>query len=168
MQEDQTESHHNLFKMKTILIDGNNLIHKIPSVKALFLKDKNASRLALLETIKSKISRTDKLIIVFDGHGSSKKADIIYSENITADEIIRKKIEAFGDYKKLKVVSSDYGITNLAKECGCEVMKSEDFWKSINKTIMPAGKDNINQNYIYDKPETMSRKDFDEYKKHFT
>ena len=88
--------------MKTILIDGNNLIHKIPAVKSLFLKDKNASQLALLEAVKSKISRTDKLIIVFDGHGSFKKAEVIHSDKITADEIIRKKIEAFGDYKKLK------------------------------------------------------------------
>lgn len=154
--------------MKTILIDGNNLIHKIPAVKSLFLKDKNASQLALLEAVKSKISRTDKLIIVFDGHGSFKKADVIHSEKLTADEIIRKKIEAFGDYKKLKVVSSDYEITNLGKVCGCEVMKSEDFWKSINKIMTPSGKDNINQNYTYDKPESMSKKDFNEFKKHFS
>lgn len=154
--------------MKTILIDGNNLIHKIPSVKSLFLKDKNASQLALLESVKSKLSRTDKLIIVFDGFGSFKKAGIIFSGKITADEVIRNKIESFGDYKKLKVVSSDYGITNLAKECGCDVMKSEEFWKSINKENSDPGNDNINQNYIYDKPETMSRKDFNEFKKYFT
>ena len=73
--------------MKTLLIDGNNLIHKIPAVKSLFLKDKNASQLALLEAVKSKISRTDKLIIVFDGHGSFKKAEVIHSDNFPSYKV---------------------------------------------------------------------------------
>jgi len=67
------------------------------------------------------------------------------------------------------VVSSDYGITNLAKMCGCEVKKSEDFWKELNSPSSSKNK-SINQ-LLYkngEKPDRITKKELDEFKKYFT
>lgn len=157
--------------MKTIIIDGNNLIHKINHLKNLFLKDKEAAQAALIETVKSHIPRTSKVIFVFDGFGKIKKSDVIFSSQITADEVIREQIENFKSKGQHKIVSSDQEIINFAKVCGCEIQKSEDFWNELNKKDSPTEGKNLNQNYIYDdleKPGRMSKKEIDEFKKLFT
>ncbi len=102
--------------MKTIIIDGNNLIHKIPHLKNLFSTDKESAMLALIESVKVRIHGNEKAVFVFDGYGNIKRSDVIFSNEITADEVIRKRIENFPDHRKLKIVSSDTGITNLAKD----------------------------------------------------
>ena len=96
-----------------------------------------------------------------------KKSNVLFSEKDTADNIIRKKIEKFGDHKKLKVVSSDNEIISLAKVCGCIIQKSEEFWKGINSVKSPTEKDNINELYI-EKPNNISKKDMDFFKKQFS
>ncbi|MEP7146605.1 MAG: NYN domain-containing protein [bacterium] len=157
--------------MKTIIIDGNNLIHKVPHFKALFIKNKEAAQVSLIETVNSRITKSEKTEFVFDGHGGIKKSGVTFSNDLTADELIRKKIETFGDHKKLKIISSDNNITGLAKICGAEIQKSEDFWKEINRTNSVTAGKNINQNYIYDekeKPGRPGKKDVDEFKKYFT
>lgn len=157
--------------MKTLIIDSNNLIYKIPHLKNLFIKDKESAQIALVESVKSGSGKGYRLIFVFDGFGSIKNPEVLYSNKLTADEIIRTKIENFKDCKKLKIVSSDHGITDLARICGCEVQRSEDFWKEISKGKSVTSGKNINQNFIYDKlekPERMSKKEIDEFKKYFT
>lgn len=157
--------------MKTIIIDSNNLIHKIPVLKNLFLKDKEAAQLALIESVKARSGKNEKIIFVFDGFGKIKNPNAIYSNNTTADEVIRKRIENFSNFKQLKIVSSDNEILNLAKVCGCDFRKSEEFWDELNgKKSLYEGK-NINQNYLYDKPEKpdrMNKKDIGEFKKYFS
>jgi len=155
----------------TILIDGNNLIHKIPHLKKLFLKDMESAQLALIETIKSQKSKVDKIMIIFDGSGKINKPEVIYSKEITADEVIRNKIENFTNSKLLKIVSSDHEIINFAKVCGCQVMRSEDFWKKLSSDKSPTEGKDINQNYIYEeleKPERLSKKEIDEFKRYFS
>ncbi|MEO8665880.1 MAG: NYN domain-containing protein [Ignavibacteria bacterium] len=159
--------------MKTIIIDGNNLLHKIPHLKNLFLKDKESAQVSLIETIRSRLNKNEKAIFVFDGHGSVKKSGVTFSNDVTADELIRKKIEAFEDHKKLKVISSDNNISGLAKTCGAEVQRSEDFWNELNRTDPFTKGKNINQNYLYDKddkekPKRMNKREAEEFKKYFT
>ncbi len=157
--------------MKTIIIDGNNLIHKVQRLKLLFEKDKESAQLSLIESIKVRLSKSEKTLIVFDGFGGIKRSDIIYSNNHTADEVIRLKIEKSKEPKKLKVISSDKYITDFAKVCGCEIQNSEDFWIGINQSNLNTSGKNINQNYEYDKPEKpdrISKKEVDEFKKYFS
>lgn len=157
--------------MKTIIIDGNNLIHKVEKFKRQFLKDKEAAQIAMIEAVKAHLRKNEKAIFVFDGFGNLKKPDIIFSNEITADEVIRKTIEKFKNPKLLKVVSSDHNIIDFAKVCGCVILKSEDFWKELKTGNSPTEGKNINQNYIYDKlekPERMSKREIDEFKKYFT
>jgi len=109
-----------------------------------------------------------KLIFVFDGFGNIRKNNVYYSGKISADEVIRKYIEENYDKRTLTVVSSDAEIQRLAKVCGCEVKKSEDFWKELNPS--PTKRKNINQ-LLYkegEKPDRISKKELEEFKKYFT
>jgi len=158
--------------MNTIIIDGNNLLHKIPAFKKSFSTSPDNTRRTLVEAVKGRVKIKAKIIFVFDGYSDDKVQNVIYSGTKTADDVIRKFIEENYNQHSIKVVSSDNEITSLAKVCGCEVSSSEKFWEEINSSSPTKGK-NINQLYIYDKsekekPNGMSRKDFNEYLKHFT
>ncbi|MBS1515874.1 MAG: NYN domain-containing protein [Bacteroidetes bacterium] len=156
--------------MNTIIIDGNNLLHKIPSFKKSFSANPDSTRRTLVEAVKGRIKNKAKIIFVFDGHCDDRIQNVIFSGAKTADEVIRKFIEDNYDKNSIKVVSSDREITSLAKVCGCEVSTSEKFWEEINSISLTKGK-NINQLYLYDKsekPNGISRKDFNEFLKHFT
>ena len=154
--------------MKTIIVDSNNLIHKISEIKKLFLESPESAQLTLVESVKSKVNKNYKLIFVFDGFGNIRKNNVYYSGKISADEVIRKYIEDNYDKKTLTVVSSDAEIQRLAKVCGCEVKKSEDFWRELNPS--PTKNKNINQLLYKDgeKPDRISKKELEEFKKYFT
>ncbi|MCX6161907.1 MAG: NYN domain-containing protein [Ignavibacteriae bacterium] len=155
--------------MKTVIIDGNNLMHKMPNLKSRLKDNPETARLSLTETVKSKIKKGEKVIFVFDGFGGMiKSKDIIFSGCKTADEIIRKYIEDNYRKNEIKVVSSDMEILRLAKVCGCEIMKSEDYISEI-RIAGDKGK-NINHLFINDseKPDGMSKKDFEYFKNNFT
>jgi len=154
--------------MKTIIIDSNNLIHKVPDFRRLFNESPESAQLTLVESVKTKVNRNYKLIFVFDGYGNVKRSYVEYSGNKKADDVIRKFIEENYTLKTLCVVSSDAEIQRLAKICGCEVKNSEIFWKEINP--QPVIDKNINQ-LLYkegEKPDRISKKELDEFKKYFT
>jgi len=159
--------------MKTIIIDGNNLIHKIPSFKSNFASSPDSVRRALTESVRTRLKIKAKLIFVFDGFSENKITNSVFSGAKTADSIIRKYIEDNYEKTSIKVVSSDNEIVALAKVCGCEISSSENFWNEINSGTSPTKGKNINQLYNYDKdekekPNGMSKRDFNEYMKHFT
>lgn len=158
--------------MNTIIIDGNNLLHKIPSFKKSFAANPDNTRRTLVEAVNGRVKIKAKIIFVFDGHSEDRVQNVIFSGTKTADDVIRKYIEDNYNKNSIKVVSSDNEITSLAKVCGCDVSSSEKFWEEINSSSPLKGK-NINQLYIYEKyekekPNGMSKKDFNEYLKHFT
>lgn len=152
--------------MRIVLIDGNNVLHKIQSLKKLFSENPEAAQLSLYENIKGKIDKNDKLILVFDGFSNIKSPNIIFSGNKTADEIIRIYIEEHYNKKQIAVITSDLDILRIAKVCGCEILKSEEFvtYRKYNT--------NSNINHILsdeeEKPDRMSKKDFDFFKNQFS
>lgn len=154
--------------MKTLIIDGNNLIHKSDNLKKQFSKDKTASQRILIETLKGKLSGFKTVIIVFDGHGNFTERNVFFSENKSADEVIKSKIGSFKNPKLLCIVSSDNEIVNFSRKCCCEVLKSEVFWKMINNIDTNSNKEDINHYYDYDKPPNMSKKEMDYFRKAFS
>ena len=153
--------------MRTIIIDGNNVIHKMQGIRKLFSENPESAQLTLYESIKSRLNKNDKLILVFDGFSNIKSPNILFSGVKKADEVIRRYIEENYNKKSIAVVSSDNEILSIAKACGCEILKSEDFIvdRKIKNTdnishYMPKKED--------EKPDGMSKKDFDFFKKHFS
>ena len=102
-------------------------------------KDKQASREKLAVIIERYFqNKKTKVTLHFDGHPGPKinagKIKLVYSENITADEKIKKQIEESKSPKILTVVTSDSNITQFAKVCSCKVITSDNFAAEINKS----------------------------------
>lgn len=158
--------------MKTLIIDGNNLIHKADNLKKIFLKDKTESQRTLIEFLRGKLSEFKNVIIVFDGYGNFKDKNVFFSENKTADEVIKSKIGSIENTKLLTIVSSDNEIINFSRKCSCEIIKSEDFLKLKSGTVSIGKDKNINENFDYDefgeKPKKPSKKDLEFYKNVFS
>ncbi|MCI0472863.1 MAG: NYN domain-containing protein [Ignavibacteria bacterium] len=149
--------------MRTVIVDGNNLLHKTAALRKLFRENPESAQLSLYEQLKSKLQRNDKLVLVFDGFSSIKSDKIIFAGRITADEVIRKYIEENYQKKALALITSDNGIISIAEKCGVEILKSEEF-ASGTKTI------NTKATYKqekHEKPESISRKDFNFFKDKF-
>lgn len=116
------------------IIDGNNLIGKITSLKNLSDKQFAREKLALmLERFFA--GKKLKVSLHFDGFENEpirvSGIKIKYSLNRSADEMIKKEIEKVKNQKSVFVVSSDLEILSYAKVCGCNVLKSEEFYRQM-------------------------------------
>jgi len=135
------------------IIDGYNLIHnpaftyskKINPVRnTKYLRGRNEisngvrdTKRALLELIKTKRlcgSPRNKIIVVFDGYpgaGEFKQdyadAEVIFSGKETADDKVKKIIEASGNCKNIVVVTDDKEFRFFVKAAGCRIMGVEEF-----------------------------------------
>jgi predicted RNA-binding protein with PIN domain len=59
---------------------------------------------------------------------------IVYSENQTADEKIKKQISQSKSPRNIMVVTSDSNLAQFAKVCSSAVVSSEQFSIEISKT----------------------------------
>jgi len=121
------------------IIDGNNLIGKIASLMSLQKKDKQASREKLVYILdRYFISKKANVSLHLDGHPagrvSSSKMKIVYSENLTADEKIKKQISQSKSPRNIIVVTSDSNLAQFAKVCSATVVSSDEFAVEINKS----------------------------------
>lgn len=148
--------------MKHYIIDGNNLIGKISSLKRVNQKDKQLSREKLVFMIDNYLhGKKVKCTIHFDGFEQMpikvNHCKIIYSNNKPADDRIKYQIEQTVNRKNLIVVTSDNNIREFAKVCLCDVLKSEEFAIQIRSNKID------NEKKIIDN----MKNDVDEFKKLF-
>ena len=125
--------------MLNYIIDGNNLIGKISSLKSLQKKDKQASREKLVYILdRYFIKKKANVTLHLDGHPNgrinSSKLKIVYSENITADEKIKKQISNSKSPRNIIVVTSDSNLAQFAKVCSTTIVSSEKFAAEISKS----------------------------------
>lgn len=148
--------------MITYIIDGNNLIGKMPNLMKLQQKDKQASRekIALILERYFNIKKVN-VFLHFDGYPGPKinagKIKLVYSENITADDKIKQQISESKSPKTLTVITSDSNLSQFAKVCSCNVIQSENFISQIN----------LNKNELDEQAIIESMKNDDEFKKLF-
>ena len=122
--------------MNSFLIDGNNLMGKINSIKKIQNKDKESAREKLVFLVEKYFyNKKGKIFLHFDGFENTplklSKGEIIYSDKSSADKNIKEQIERTKSRKNLVVISSDHEIQNFAKVCSCEVLSSEEFAKEL-------------------------------------
>lgn len=118
--------------MITYLIDGFNLFHQISEIK-----HSNSPRQDLIHYIKVNRltgSRNNKVIIVFDGYENpdappEREYRIIFSQDRSADEVIKDKIRRVRNKRQLIVVSDDREIRDCAQMEGAVPLRIQDFLK---------------------------------------
>lgn len=126
--------------MNHYIIDGNNLIGRIKSFQQLQQKDKQASRERLVNLLNKYFSgKKIKLTLHFDGHPnlslSISKGKIEYSKNDISDNLIRREIESSKNPRLLILITSDHSLMNFGKVCGCTIISSDEFYKSIEQSF---------------------------------
>jgi len=122
--------------MKHYIIDGNNLLGKIPSFKNLQKLNKQVSREKLAFLLGRYFANKKVSVdLHFDGYLNEvikvSGMKINYSGSLTADERIKKEIERIINPKNIIVVTSDGNLAEFARVCSCSVVKSEDFAKQL-------------------------------------
>ena len=138
--------------MKTIIIDGYNVIHAIPELYEIFLRDMQKAR----EYLVRKLSNTQTIhsfncTVVFDSKEASlhiQKATepirIIFSyPEGTADEVIVNLVKEANSPKSITVISDDKALGANCKYQGAHVASPKQFWYSYvvetkhHRTISP-------------------------------
>jgi uncharacterized protein len=124
--------------MREYVIDGNNVIHKIRSLSLIQKKDRQIARERLAFSIDRFFTgKNVKVFIFFDGFSSTPiktlKARILYSDNKSADSMIRSYIENSKNPKNIVAVSSDDEIRKLARASATTSISSEEFAGMISR-----------------------------------
>ena len=123
--------------MLVYIIDGFNLIHKIES-----LKKSDTPHRDLIHYIRgNKLtgSRNNKVIIVFDGKPNFEaerialEFEIIFSQGLSADEIIKRRVKRIKNKSGVIVVSDDREIRSAIKGEGAKSCRIDDFIKPRKK-----------------------------------
>jgi predicted RNA-binding protein with PIN domain len=120
------------------IIDGNNVIGKIPELFKLQKSDKQRSREQLVYLLQRYFrSKKINLTLHFDGFANSalplSKGKIVYSENRPADSLIKENIERIKNRKNIILVTSDNELRNFGRACGCTIISSKDFGAMLTK-----------------------------------
>ncbi len=126
--------------MTTYLIDGNNLMWKMPDLKKGAKENSADSREKLIFKLDRFFAgKKFKIILFFDGAPNevvrSSKMRIKFSYGEPADILIREEIDRLKTKHTAVVVSSDAWIRDYAKVNGCKTVKSEDFVKEIESAF---------------------------------
>ncbi|MCH7515986.1 MAG: NYN domain-containing protein [Bacteroidetes bacterium] len=136
--------------MKHYIIDGNNLIGKIKSLHKMQQSNKQGSREKLSFMIDNYFhDKKAKVTIHFDGFAKQPikltYANIIYSENNSADSKIKKQIEMSNNRRIITVITSDNNLRENARVCSTSLLKSEEFAKILSHKIIDDEEDRIIQ-----------------------
>ena len=126
-----------------IIIDGYNLIRRIPELRALERDDLEAGRDGLVSELSTyRAGKGHRITVVFDGTGSvhlgggsEKVAGIAvrYSpRGRTADSVIKEMCR--GSEADL-VVTGDREITDVARKAGVTVVSPDLFWDKVQEEM---------------------------------
>lgn len=119
------------------LIDGYNVLKQIP-----YLTDKqlNQGRQSLLDLIKKyRLCGKNKATVVFDGRDDIVAPPhrspyvIIFSENESADDLIKRMVEKANNPKIVVVVTDDKELRFRVKSLGAGLMTVKEFSQKISK-----------------------------------
>jgi predicted RNA-binding protein with PIN domain len=129
--------------MLTYLIDGFNLIHKIS-----LLKHSLSPRNDLIQFIRRNRlagSGNNRVVIVFDGYDNGETSEreyrILFSDDRTADEVIRDELKKTGNKTQIVVVSDDREVRGFARVEGARTLGTRDFLNVRLKNKLDTDKD---------------------------
>ena len=116
------------------ILDGYNVIHKIPSLVAGTLEARREGLIRILEVENPQGSVRNAVTIVFDGRAGmgvrheSTKVRIIFSCDETADEKIKEMVESADLRKNIVVVTDDKAIRFYVRKLGAQFFSVEQFF----------------------------------------
>ncbi len=119
-----------------LIIDGYNLLHKVPELARMLGSDIQGARHRLVRfTEGTALAMAQQTTIVFDGREAgcepsltSKHFEVFFSPgNLSADSIIERLVCKFPTPGKILVVTSDHAEHDTVSSAGAHTMSSEEF-----------------------------------------
>ncbi|MDD3375007.1 MAG: NYN domain-containing protein [Candidatus Omnitrophica bacterium] len=116
------------------LIDGYNAVYQIPNLLRGSLQESRESLVRLVEQDCPQGSSRNLVTIVFDGqpgvgiNAYAVAPKILFTENETADEAIKKIVERADLKKNIIVVTDDKEIQFYVRQFGAKVLAVKDFF----------------------------------------
>ena len=128
--------------MKTVFVDGYNVINSWPNLKKIKDYSYESSRQQLIDTLRNYSEfKGYKIFIVFDAHmvkGSLEKKErqgnlvvVFTKEGETADNYIEKMVNNIGRKSEVCVVTSDSLEQQVAFQRGATRMSSIEFYHEV-------------------------------------
>ena len=121
------------------IIDGYNLIHKIPQLAGKRLRSQREGLLRLLEGTSAQNPQLKNLTVVFDGRAEIISGHIrssvktIFSKNESADKKIKQIVESSSFARDTAVVSDDREIRFYIGSLGAKKVSVREFLKKISR-----------------------------------
>ncbi len=166
--------------MQEYIIDAHNVIHTSSQFRGFISQGINAARVALLNAIESYAQDYPSytFTVVFDGRNAGvssayRMVKVQYSNNKTADELIKKRIRKLSGKRNVIIVSSDTEVHNFARVNAMQVEGSNQFAQKISsgKKKNNGGSSKGSKRKTHDvhneKPTSVSKREIEEMKKLF-
>jgi len=124
------------------LLDGYNIIYQMPTLNLAKLEDQRCHLVHFVERYSPQGSPNNGVTIVFDGNKeafgrmTSSAAKIIFSQNGSADDMIRNIVEQASQTKNIIVVTDDRELQYAVRALGAKTRRVKVFLsqaKSANK-----------------------------------
>ena len=115
------------------LLDGYNVVHRIPDLTLKELEQQRDGLVRLIERFRPQGSFRNEITIVFDGRtgmlmpSQFSVVKVIFSQNETADDKIKRIVENASNKKNIIVVTNDRAIQYAVKASGARVESVEKF-----------------------------------------
>jgi predicted RNA-binding protein with PIN domain len=124
--------------MKYYIIDGNNLIGKIPALQKLHKNNPQNSREKLYGIISGYFQEKKyEVIIFYDGFENvplrHSRVKVDYSNSNTADDHVRAYISKSRSRSQITLISSDRALCEFARQCTCKIWSCEEFNDALTK-----------------------------------
>ena len=117
------------------IVDGWNIINKVLPLKTSLSPPQEL--ISYIRRNRLTGSRNNKVTVVFDGKEwkdiYEREFEIIFTGEISADEVIKKKVERYKHKKQIVVISDDRQIIEFIKREGATSQKIEEFVRKKKK-----------------------------------
>jgi len=124
-----------------VIIDGHNLLHAIRKADEGFESISDVQLCRIIGRYFKLIGETGE--IIFDGTGPRDKSgfdnisnlEVFFAGQSSADTVIEDKIKASTAPRRLTIISSDRRLRKAAQTRKATAVKSEVFWKNVQKQL---------------------------------
>ena len=127
------------------ILDGYNITTQIPHLSFKKLKASREGLLRLIQFYHPQGSRKNEVVIVFDGKPGvggfmeQRETRVIFSENESADDRIRKLVEHSKRKKEIIVVTDDKDLATSIRILGASVLGVKDFLSKVKREPQEQG-----------------------------
>lgn len=121
------------------ILDGYNIIKRTPSLDLPNLKESRENLINIILNTRPQGSLKNKLTIIFDGkpdilhHKSTSGIEVVFSENESADDLIKRIINKSHNQRNICLVTDDKALISSVKYLGIKIFSVLSFLSKMQR-----------------------------------